>query len=89
MHDSVTTMVIIVIIIENHTSESTKEQKQHNTFRMLYIQWNPYNADTLRNKKSVLIIGVSTFQRYGLYANTLKPSSSVHEKYQYKTNLQR
>ena len=33
MHDSVTTMVIIIIIIENYTSESAKEQKQHNTLR--------------------------------------------------------
>ena len=29
------------------------------------VQWNPYNADTLRNKRNVLIIEVSTFQRYG------------------------
>ena len=29
------------------------------------IQWNPYNADTLWNGKSVLIIGVS---HYGGYA---------------------
>ena len=52
-----------------------------------YIQWNPCNADTLRNKRSVLIIGLSAFQRYGLYAHTLKKSSSKHEKYQNKTNL--
>ena len=51
------------------------------------VQWNPYNVDTLWNKRSVLIIGVSAFQRYGLYAHTLKQSSSMQEKYQYKTNL--
>ena len=44
------------------------------------LQWNPYNADTLRNKRSVLIIGVSAFQRYGIYAHTLKQSSSMRNK---------
>ena len=45
----------------------------------MYIQWSPYNADTLQNKRSVLIIGVSAFQRYGLYARTFKQSSSKPE----------
>ena len=44
------------------------------------LQWNPYNADTLENKRSVLIIGVSTFQRYSLYAHMVKQSCSMHEK---------
>ena len=44
------------------------------------IQWNPYIADTLRNKRSVLIIGVSAFQRYGLNAHMLKQSYSMPEK---------
>ena len=26
------------------------------------VQWDPYNVDTLRNEKHVLIIGVSSFQ---------------------------
>ena len=51
------------------------------------IQWNPYNADTFQNKRSVPIIGVSPFQKYSLYAYTLKQSSSMHEMYQNKTNL--
>ena len=53
------------------------------------IQRNPYNADTLRNKRSALIIGVSAFQRYGLYAHMLKQSCSMHEKASNKKNLER
>ena len=30
------------------------------------LQCNPYNADTLRNRLSVLIIGVSSFQGYSI-----------------------
>ena len=56
-------------------------------FRPLIVQWNPYNVDTFQNKSSVLIIGVSAFQRYGLYAHMLKQSTSMHEKYQNKMNL--
>ena len=56
-------------------------------YNVMYVQWNPYKVDTLRNKKGELIIGVSAFQRYGLYAYMLKQSCSMPENYQEKMNL--
>ena len=56
-------------------------------YTYMHIQWNPYNADTLWNKRSVRIIGVSAFQRYGLNAHMSKQSCSMSAKYQNKTSL--